>query len=83
MIFVFHLKQMSSTPAAHLVEGAKLICFLCWKGVLPIKIVVLELGFPAGPQIGKALTALLECVQDEILTNTKEDLLAAAEKLKE
>jgi len=39
---------MSSTPAAHLVEGTKLICFLCWEGVLPIKIVVLEVGFPGG-----------------------------------
>jgi len=29
------------------------------------------------------LTALLDCVQDEILSNTREELLAAAEKLKE
>lgn len=44
---------------------------------------LLDLGFTPGPQIGKALTALLECVQDEILTNTKEDLLPAAKRLKE
>lgn len=44
---------------------------------------LLDMGFPAGPQIGKALTALLDCVQDEIISNTREDLLAAAEKLKE
>ena len=44
---------------------------------------LLDLGFEPGPQVGKVLTALLECVQDEILTNTKEDLLPAAQRLKE
>lgn len=44
---------------------------------------LIELGFTPGPQIGKALTTLLECVQDEILENTKEDLLSAAARLKE
>ena len=44
---------------------------------------LIELGFEPGPQIGKVLTALLGCVQDEILTNTKEDLLEAAKGLKE
>lgn len=44
---------------------------------------LLQLGFEPGPQIGKVLTALLGCVQDEIITNTKEDLLEAAKGLKE
>lgn len=44
---------------------------------------LIEIGFEPGPQIGKALATLLGCVQDEILTNTKEDLMEAAKKLKE
>lgn len=44
---------------------------------------LIALGFAPGPLIGKVLTALLGCVQDEILTNAKEDLLEAAKKLKE
>ena len=44
---------------------------------------LIDLGFEPGPIIGKVLTTLLGCVQDEILTNTKEELLEAAKGLKE
>ena len=44
---------------------------------------LIDAGFEPGPQIGKVLTTLLGCVQDEILSNTKEELLEAAKGLKE
>ena len=39
-----------------------------------------QLGFPAGPAIGKTLSRLLEQVQDEKLPNDKEALLQAAKE---
>lgn len=40
---------------------------------------LLELGFAAGPQIGACMAFLLELVQDELIENTREDLLPAAQ----
>ena len=39
---------------------------------------LLDLGVAPGPHIGECMTFLLGLVQDEILDNTKEDLLSAA-----
>ena len=39
---------------------------------------LLDLGVEAGPHIGECMAFLLSLVQDEILENTKEDLLPAA-----
>ena len=39
---------------------------------------LLDLGVAPGPHIGECMTFLLGLVQDEILENTKEDLLSAA-----
>ena len=40
---------------------------------------ILNLGYEAGPKIGACMRFLLEKVHDEMLPNTKEELLAAAE----
>ena len=40
---------------------------------------ILAMGYPAGPQIGKCMTFLLDKVHDEVLANDKKELLAAAE----
>ena len=42
---------------------------------------LLALGFPPGPEIGKALSTLLGCVQDDILPNTANALKEAATKM--
>ena len=42
---------------------------------------LLELGFAPGPKIGKTLSALLGCVQDEILENTRGALMEAAREM--
>ena len=39
---------------------------------------LMELGIQPGPHIGRCMQSLLSLVQDEILTNNKEDLLQAA-----
>jgi tRNA nucleotidyltransferase (CCA-adding enzyme) len=38
-----------------------------------------SIGIPAGPEMGKVLNRLLEMVQDELIPNEKEALLAAAQ----
>ena len=40
---------------------------------------LLELGFPVGPQIGACMQFLLELALDELIENTREDLLSAAQ----
>ena len=42
-----------------------------------------QLGIPAGPDIGKALSWLLGQVQDEVLPNERETLLLTVKKLLE
>ena len=42
---------------------------------------LLELGFPRGPELGKALRALLEAVLEGSLPNEKAALLEAAGKI--
>ena len=39
---------------------------------------LIELGMDPGPQIGQCMTFLLNLVQDEIIPNSKEELLTAA-----
>ena len=43
---------------------------------------LIALGFTPGPAIGQALQALLEQVQDEVLSNDRDALLIAAENMK-
>jgi len=44
---------------------------------------LMELGFPEGPQIGRALDALVQLVLDNPELNTKEQLLALAKNMRE
>ena len=44
---------------------------------------ILDLGIMPGPHIGSCMTCLLELVQDEVIPNTKEELLQAAKQFME
>ena len=44
---------------------------------------ILDLGISPGPHIGACMTCLLELVQDEVIPNTKEELLQAAKQFLE
>ena len=41
---------------------------------------LIELGFPAGPQLGRLLNDLLDLVVEEPALNTREQLLARAKE---
>jgi tRNA nucleotidyltransferase (CCA-adding enzyme) len=43
---------------------------------------LIEVGFPAGPALGRALHALLDAVLDEPERNTRDELLARAKELR-
>jgi tRNA nucleotidyltransferase (CCA-adding enzyme) len=79
------MAKVSGEDLAELNAVSPLLETLCLEGsCLTVKELaitgtdLLELGAEPGPQIGRCMQFLLSLVQDEIIANTKEELLAAA-----